>query len=284
MNYEYVETITKQNIKLFGCLSRKNNDKCILYIPGLAGNFFESKFTRYITQLSIENGYDFLFSHNQGSFQVIELPYLNDEGKFKSIIKGAAYEKFEDSLCDIDSWVQYLDNLGYKEIILLCHSLGCNKVIYYLSKINNSKISIVILLAPQDNVNFSKLDIHKGLFEEANINIKNGYPDKILSKKFLGFCLMSSETYFQEITNKTINNIPYKSNNGDFSALNSIKKEMYIIIGSKDVGENGDDYMKKIVKNCYNAKYDIIFDANHNFKNKESQLAKLIIDYLKNHS
>lgn len=76
--------------------------------------FFESKFTRYITQLSIENGYDFLFSHNQGSFQVIELPYLNDEGNFKSIIKGAAYEKFEDSLCDIDSWVQYLDNLGYK--------------------------------------------------------------------------------------------------------------------------------------------------------------------------
>jgi hypothetical protein len=59
---------------------------------------------------------------------------------------------------------------------------------------------------------------------------------------------------------------------------------MYIIIGSKDVGKNGDDYMKKIIKNCYNAKYDIIFDANHNFKNKESQLAKLIIDYLKNHS
>ena len=28
MNFEYVETITKQNIKLFGCLSRKNNDKC----------------------------------------------------------------------------------------------------------------------------------------------------------------------------------------------------------------------------------------------------------------
>ncbi len=281
MNFEYVETITKQNIKLFGCLSRKNNDKCILFVPGLSGNFFETKFTRYITQLCIENGYDFLFSHNQGSFQVIELPYLNSEGKFKSIIKGAAYEKFEDCLYDIDSWVQYLDNLGYKKIILLCHSLGCNKVIYYLSKINNDKISKVILLAPQDNVNFSKLDIHKGLLEEATINIKNGYSDKILSKKFLGFCLMSSETYFQEITNKTINNIPYKSNNGDFSALNSIRKEMYIIIGSKDVGENGDNYMKKIVKNCYNAKYNIIFDANHNFKNKETQLAKLIIDYLK---
>ena len=251
-----------------------------MYVPGLAGNFFESKFTRYITQLSIENGYDFLFSHNQGSFQVIELPYLT-EGKLKSIIKGAAYEKFEDSLYDIDSWVQYLDNLEYKEIILLCHSLGCNKVIYYLSKINNDKISKVILLAPQDNVNFSKLDIHKGLLEEAINNIKNGYPDKILSKKFLGFCLMSSQTYFQEITNKTINNIPYKSNNGNFSVLNSIKREIYIIIGSKDVGENGNDYMKKIVKNCYNAKYDIIFDTNHNFKNKESQLAKLIIDYLK---
>ena len=50
MNFEFVEAMTKQNIKLFGCLSKNDNKKCILYIPGLTGNFFESSFPREIAK------------------------------------------------------------------------------------------------------------------------------------------------------------------------------------------------------------------------------------------
>lgn len=280
MDFEFVEVMSKQNIILFGCLLKKNNKKCILYIPGLAGNFFESKFPREIGKVSIEKGYDFLFSHNQGSFQIIDFPFLRKDGKLKTKTRGAAYEKFEDCVYDIDAWVKYLDKLGYEEIVILSHSMGCNKIVYYLNQKNNSKISKVILLSPQDNVNFSKLDMHKGLLEEAKENIKRGYPEKILSKKFLGFCLMSSDTYYQEVTNKNINNIPYKTPNGNFSLINKINKPIYIIIGSDDI-EDGDKYMQKIIDNCQNAKYSILADADHNFKNKESELIELVFNYLK---
>lgn len=282
MNFKFVETMTKQNIKLFGCLSENNNKKCILYIPGLTGNFFESKFSREIGKESVERGYDFLFSHNQGSFQIIDFPFLREDGKLKSKTKGATYEKFEDCIFDIDGWVEFLEKLDYEEIIVLCHSMGCNKIVYYLNQNINNKISKVILLAPQDNVNFSKLEMHEGLLEEAMENIKNGNPEKILSKKFLGFCLMSSETYYQEITNKNINNIPYKTPNGDFSLVQAIDKPMYILIGSEDIGEKGKEYMEKVINNCQNAKYDIIAGANHNFKNKEIELIKFIFNYLNN--
>ena len=280
MNFEFVEAMTKQNIKLFGCLSKNDNKKCILYIPGLTGNFFESSFPREIAKESTKNGYDFLFSHNQGSFQVIEFPFLREDGKMKSKIKGAAYEKFEDSFYDIDAWLDFLDEMKYKEIIVLCHSMGCNKIVYYLNQKIDNKISKIIMLAPQDNVNFSGLEMHKGLLEEAIYNINNDNPNKILSKKILGFCLMSSETYFQEITNKNINNIPYKTTNGDYSSLKSIDKPIYIIIGSDDIGENGKEYMERIISNCQNAKYDIIDDANHNFKNKEKELTDYVLNYL----
>ena len=281
MNFEFVETRTKQNIKLFGCLSQKSNNKrCILYIPGLAGNFFESKFPREIAKESIEKGYDFLFSHNQGSFQIIEFPFLKDDGKTKSIMKGAAYEKFEDSVFDIASWLDFLEKKKYKEIIVLCHSLGCNKIVYYLNQTKDNRISKIILLAPQDNVNFSELEMHKGLLEEAIKNINNNEPNKILSKKFLGFCLISSETYFQEIINKNINNIPYKTIDGDFSLMHAIDKPIYIITGSDDIGENGKEFMEKTINNCQTAKYDILVGANHNFKNKEPELIKLIFNYL----
>ena len=280
MNFEFVETMTEQNIKLFGCLSKNNNKKCILYIPGLTGNFFESKFPREISKESIKKGYDFLFSHNQGSFQIIEFPFLREDGKLKSKTKGATYEKFEDCIYDIDAWIKFLEELNYEEIVVLSHSMGCNKIVYYLNNRENSKISKVILLAPQDNINFSNLEMHKGLLDEAIQNIKDNEPEKILSKKFLGFCLMSSQTYYQEITNKNINNIPYKTENGDFSLIKSIEKPIYIIIGEEDIGENGEQYMQRVVSNCKNATYNILSEANHNFKNKEKELNKLIFNYL----
>lgn len=281
MNFEFVEIITKQNIKLNGCLSKNNNKKCILYVPGLNGNIFESMFPRKIGEESIKQGYDFLFSHNQGSFQIINLPYMSSDGNAKSITTGAAFEKFEDCLYDIDAWIKYLE-IKYDEIILISHSLGCNKIVYYLNHNMSNKITNIILLAPQDNVDFANLEIHKGLLEEAEQNIKKGNSKQILSKKFLGFCLMSSETYYNEITNKLINNIPYKTPNGDFSFIQNIKKPIYVIIGSKDAGINGEHYMKKITKNCFKGKYDIIKDANHNFKNKENELIELILKYLNN--
>ena len=277
MNFKYVETITEQNIKLSGCLTANNNSKCIMYIPGLSGNFFETKYTRLLAQTLINNGYDFLFAHNQGSFQVFEVPFLNKEGKWKSRLRGAAYEKFEDCLYDIGAWIDYLKNLNYNEVTVVAHSMGCNKIVYYLNNYNSSIIKKLILLAPQDNINYNELECHKGLLEEAKNNIKSGFHDKLLSKKFLGFCLMSSETYYNEITNQTINNIPYKTSNGNFSLLNNINIPIHIIIGSEDIGNNGEEYMTLLMKHCKNGSYDILNGANHNFKNKEEELSELIL-------
>lgn len=283
MKYEYVEVQTEERITLFGFMQKKEgNKKCILYIPGLAGNFFESKFARIFGNLCVERGYDFLFSHNQGSFQIMDFAYLREDGKIKSKTKGSAYEKFEDSKYDIDAWIKYIKTLGYKEIILLCHSMGCNKIVYYLNQYSYKEISNVILLAPQDNVNFKNLDMHKGLLEEAKKNIDLGQPDKLLSKKFLGFCVMSSQTYYDEITNPIINNIPYKTVNGDFTMLKNINLPIFVLIGTDDGGEQSLEYMKKVADCCINGKYDVIEDANHNFKNKELETSEKIFDYLEN--
>lgn len=281
MNYEYVEVQTEQNITLFGFMQKKEgNKKCILYIPGLAGNFFESKFARIFGNLSIDKGYDFLFSHNQGSFQIMDFQYLREDGKIKSKTKGSAFERFEDSKYDIKAWIEYIKTLGYEKIILLCHSMGCNKIVYYLNQHSYDELSNVILLAPQDNVNFKNLEMHEGLLEEAKRNIDLGQSDKLLSKKFLGFCVMSSQTYYDEITNPVINNIPYKTVNGDFSMLKNINLPTFVLIGTDDGGDQSLEYMKKVASYCLNGKYDVVEGANHNFKNKEIKTSEKIFNYL----
>lgn len=279
MDLKYVEVITKQNIKLSGLLKSGNNKKCILFIPGMSGNFINTYFTRDLMNHCNELGYDFLYSHNQGSFESINLPIYKNN-KWSSIKKGSAYENFEDSLYDIDAWIKYVSNI-YDEIIIIAHSLGCNKIVYYLNNYNSLKIRKLILLGPQDSINFKDLSIHKGMLEEAENNINKGLNDKLLSKKFLGFNIMSSETYYKEINNKNINNIPYKTNDADYRMINNINIPIYIIIGSLDIGEKGKIYMNNLMKNIKYGSYKILNNANHNFKDKEKELCDLILNYLK---
>ena len=59
-------------------------------------------------------------------------------------INGATFEIFEDSLKDIEVWVKKVKKLGYNKIILMGHSLGCNKALYYLSK-NKGDVQGLIL-------------------------------------------------------------------------------------------------------------------------------------------
>ena len=282
MNSKYVEVKTEKNLYLFGNLFSNNSDKCILYIPGISGNFYESKFARVIAEQVSKENIDFLFGHNQGSFQIMNFKYMREDGKIKDILKGAAYEDYDDSNYDIDAWIKFLKERNYKKIILIAHSLGCNKVIKYLNKYNYDGIDACILLSPQDIRNAKDLSIHKGMYDEALYNIKNNNPEKILSKKFLCFCNMCSKTFYDFIEKqKELNNIPYKDKNGDFSKIRSINIPIYSIIGTKDGGENSEEYMKNISENCKKGKFDIINGAKHNFDDYEEYLSEIILNYIK---
>lgn len=273
---DIVEVITKQGIKLDGYFYNNKNEKCILFIPGLNGNYNDTKFIHFVIEECKNNNYDFLFSHNQGSYEIKEYDTING----KRII-GSAYEKFEDSIYDIDAWIKYLIDYDYKELVIIAHSLGCNKLVYFLNNKKYDLIKKIILLAPQDNSNFDKLDIHEGMMDEAINNLNNGLDNEILSKKFLGFTRMSSRTYYELLNNKNINNIPYKNFDSKFLMLNNVSISKYIIIGDIDIGDNGKKYLDNLCGKVNDLKYDILVGANHNFKNKEIDLSKLIFDYIR---
>lgn len=278
MHYEYVEVKTEQNIFLNGFYAKSDNKACVLFIPGLAGNFMESKFARILGQACMSHKVDFLFTHNQGSFQIMSFPYLKEDGKLSNIMKGATYEHFEDCVHDLDAWFDFVRD--YEDVYLIAHSLGCNKVVHYLQNHKPSNLKKVILLAPQDNIKFTHLSIHDGMLEEAKANIQAGNPDKLLTKKLLGGCVISSQTYFDFITNPKINNIPYKTPDGDMSALQKVVWPTLVLIGSKE-DEKAAEYMKKVAKMLPYGESAVIPDANHVFKNQEKVLSEEIINFLK---
>ena len=57
-----------------------------------------------------------------------------EDGKLKSKTNGVTYEKFRDCVFDINGWIKFLEKIDYEEIVVLYHSLVCNKIVYYLMK------------------------------------------------------------------------------------------------------------------------------------------------------
>lgn len=266
---EYVEVINSEKIILHGLYSGKNNNECIIYIHGLGADFESSVIPKSILKKCTENSIDFLYANTQGSSLMREI--ISKDEKIKN--GGAAYENYSNWYPDLDAWFKFLKK--YKKIIVVAHSLGCNKVIDYMNKTQNKKVSKIFLLAPQDTNYLVNIKKHNGMLEEALENKKNGN-NNLISKVFLGFCYLSTNTFLDFYENEKINNIPYMSTK-DYSIVKNIKTPIKIYIGSNDKNIELDKYFKALTKECKNIKYKIIKDANHNFKSKENILATLII-------
>ncbi len=278
MQYEFVETKTEQNILLNGFYANNNNNACAVFIPGLAGNFIEQHFFAHVlAEECLKHKIDFVFAHHQGSFQITSFPLVNADGTRSNILRGAAYENFDDCIYDLDAWMRFVSK--YSKVYIICHSLGCNKVVHYLQSNTPQNLSKVVLLAPQDNANFPNLPIHQEMLKEAKENISNGEADKLLTHKLLGFCLVSSKTFFDLMTNTKINNIPYKAEDTALPTLKNIQYPTLAVIGSKE-DEKATEYMQKIANALPNGKSAIIPNANHMFKGQEIALADTVIPFL----
>ena len=130
---EIIYGYTQDGFRLPGALYKANKkDVCVLFIHGMAGNLINTYFANIWANIFVKNGISFLFGHTRGSSHVHDL--LTKSGTYERY--GVIYEKFDDSIYDIDLWIKEIEKLGYDNIFLIGHSLGCNKVINYLAQKN----------------------------------------------------------------------------------------------------------------------------------------------------
>jgi len=104
--------------------------------------------------------------NNRGHDKISSLRRVDKKGKTTKILAGAAHEVFTECVDDVQGAVNFCKKQGFKKIILVGHSTGCQKAVYYLVKTKNQKqITKAILLCPisdyADAVTFNKKAIKK---------------------------------------------------------------------------------------------------------------------------
>lgn len=194
------------------------------------------------------------------------------------------YEIFEDCIYDIDLAINKAKELGYKRFILMGHSYGCNKVIYYHYK-KHINILGVILASALDMIGShfrAQLD-YKDLLKEAKENIDNGEPTKLLHKMIEDYMYMSSGTYYNWYSdNSNINNLPVISNPEHWVQFENIEVPILTFSGSLEEEHYLHlSLLKNKAKNCNDFKYKIIDNTNHFYYNKEKEIGNLILNWIK---
>lgn len=284
---------TQDNLRLMG-VHYPGSDTCVLEVHGMSGNFIENYYAHVLGEKLASAGYGFIYGHNRGYCHMNNIPtkpVKPENNGFGSTRLGAMYEQFEDCPKDISAWIAKAKELGYKKIILLGHSLGCNKVVYYLHNHPDPDIVGVILASPPDMVGLVELERyqpdHQELLGEARELVKSGKPRQLLSGGIWdGEYTLSAQTYLSLFEQDgPADNLPVNRNPETFDQLATITQPIIGIMGEHDDIEIRDlhediELIKSKATSCKDFEIKFISGANHDYQNCEDEFAEAVVNWL----
>lgn len=294
MAYPIVKVITKDKIVLHGILIESSKPgKIVINIHGSASNFYEEQFFENMAIALPKRGFSWLSTNNRGN-SVLTHTWQKT---------GSAVEKFEDCLKDIDAWVEFALKKGYSTIVLQGHSLGTEKIVYYMNKGKyKSRIAGIILLGFSDSYGnaqkfMERLKCKEKLFSEAKNLIKQSKGRQFLTTQWYchaGILPKSAESFISQFSDNSelSKAFPFRLKKLDF--YSKIKKPILAVISDNgrstnaDVVKGGSEHTMLTIKEAVellkksnirtNAK--IIHGTNHDFEGKEEELTRAVIDFL----
>jgi pimeloyl-ACP methyl ester carboxylesterase len=287
MKIPIVSVKTSDKLELYGILlEAPKKDAVIINIHGTADNFYDNEFIWEIARSVAPLNISMLSVNNRGSYGLEFYDYGPDVYRNS----GASTEIFEKCLNDIDAWIKYALKLGYKKIILQGHSLGTEKISYYMGngKYRN-KVAVAILLGFSDSYGTHFAHWKKmapKLLDEAKTLIKQGKKDQFLTRRWLahaGVLPQSAESFFNFFgpQSELAKALPLRQGKN----LINFQKIKVPILG---VISDGEEFTIIPVKEAIellqneNKRAEIyqIKNCDHNFTGKEKELGKLVKGFL----
>jgi pimeloyl-ACP methyl ester carboxylesterase len=276
---------TEDGLELQGLLYEpdKKTNKAIAHVHGWIGNFYENKFIDFIAREVVSKGFAFLTFNNRGAGVISDF-IKRQKSKIEYVKIGGSLEEFKDCTLDIKTAVNFLSNKGYEKIVLDGHSLGCQKVTYYKHKTRDQRVSGLILLAPVDDVAFSKNTLKAKYNESINIArkmVESGKGDDAV-QKWMAFYDFLSANMFLNVADPESDSGRLFDFSGDLKEIKDVACPVLAIFGSEDEYQSDpEDKLKLLSREVKNCNIKLIRGAGHGFINFEKQLSEIIGNWIK---
>ena len=275
---------TNRGVVLNGVLFRNQKerkaDTVMIAITGIHGNFYSNPFYYNIGDTLNSGDIDFIYAQTNNAFS--EIPTVNVRtGKEETI--GSWNERFAYTDDDLDAYITFAQQEGYKHIILGGHSLGANKVIYYLSRHHDKRVEHFFLLSPA-NLTYMMSGVtnrEKTLIKEQD---ERGDGDKMLPFPFMGWVTCIAATARDWQFSNLLNNV-HTAKDGDFSQASAVSHTGALLVGTYDNFTDGDpsEFLRNLNAHMPTAKDNsLIFieKTGHTYQMKHQEVADKILAQL----
>lgn len=256
-------------------------DTVVIAITGIHGNFYSNPFYYNIGQTLSAANIDFIYAQTNNAFPKIQS--YNVKTKETEFI-GSYSERFSYTVEDIQAYVDFAEKQGYKHIILAGHSMGANKVLYYLAKTQDKRVERFILLSPADldYMMQSVTNEQKELIYSLKVR---GLGDTMLLFLLMGWVECLVDTAYDWVSDRTINTVPVKTPQA-IELFQQIIHKGALLIGTYDTFTEGNPvgFLKDI--NQYlptkdENEYIIIEQTGHTYQQKEQEVADKLLATVK---
>lgn len=276
---------TKRGIVLDGVLFESGHgaDTIVIAITGIHGNFYSNPFYYNIGYTLNGGGIDFLYAQTNDAFGRMKSDNVLTGGKEYI---GSWNERFAYTDEDISAYIDYTEKAGYRHIILAGHSLGANKVIYYLSRNHDARIDHFLLLSPADLTYMMS-----GVSEREKLlireQVERGDGDKMLPFPFMGWVTCTAYTAWDWLFSGILNNV-FIELDGDFTQCQQITHTGALLIGTYDTFTDGDPvgFLQNInahIPTAAQNKLIFIEKTGHTYQMKYQEVAdsilRLVLDW-----
>ena len=289
---EVIYFLATDGIKLDGLLytSKNKTEDIILSIHGMGSNCMKKRETT-MAKIANENSIDYFCFNNRGS-ELVKYIRRYTEGKREKELGGTSFEDVLEGYEDITGAIIKLKELGYKNIYLQGHSLGCTKIVYTYNELKdeqddmvnnikgimlNSLIDIPRALKVYLRDNFDKY------LQYAEEKEKNGQKDEMMPEEAF-IHPISVKTFLRYARDYQDINFANFGEDKELKKLNNIDVPLFMRWGNVNemIVQMPEELVDIVNNTITNPNKDIYYidGANHSYERKEEELAKQVVAFV----
>lgn len=277
---------TRRGSVLNGVLfaSEKEADTVLIAITGIHGNFYSNPFYYNIGDTLSSAGIDFIYAQTCDAFGFIETENVVT-GQKETI--GSWNEDFQNVDDDLEAYLSFARTSGYKHIVLAGHSLGANKVLWYLSRHHDAPIDHFLLLSPA-NLDAMMRGVTSQEKDYIRKMVQEGRGEQMLPFYFMGWVECVARTAWQWLFTNWLNNV-HLSDEADWSVTEGVRHTGALLIGTYDNFAGGDpvSFLERINRHIPTAtqnKLIFIEKTGHTYQMKHQEVADDILKLMQDWS
>ena len=276
-----VSAVTRDGVSLSGLMAEpaRGRKAALVWVHGLGSTFATGQpLIRALSTRLNAAGLGYFKLDTRGHHVV---------GRAGKRLAGAAFERFEDCVKDIDAMVTLARRAGYRTVILAGHSTGANKVLHYAAKVRDRRVSALILLGPVSDVagemkQIGARELRRRVAIAARLAKRD--PEALVPREF-GF--RGARRYVSLYRpGETEDVFPYYRPNARWTALRRVRLPLAVFLGARDeyLDRPATEVTAAFARNAERVRSFtgvVVRSARHGFQGHEDLLARAMVDWIR---